>query len=184
MAVFVKDVDGEVHSFYYELAPDDPSVPFDGTRVSVIANVGWLIVAEVERLSGDLDEVVRRRILWACPRERVRSWWEGPPNSGSTDGEVATLFDGNSYRPVTPTEAGLLAAMPSPLDACPACGARPFIPFMRGQVHRDLFSPWRALLRLLGKDRARSCLICWHCKEIVGYERAPKVTDHILTQQD
>jgi hypothetical protein len=69
-----------------------------------------------------------------------------------------------------PIEAVLLANAPTPIEACPKCGAWPFVPFMRGQVHRDMFSLWRAAMALLGRGRPTSCLICWGCKEIVGYE--------------
>lgn len=70
---------------------------------------------------------------------------------------------------MTPADVTRLAVAPIPLDRCPKCG-EPFYPFLRGQVHRDIFSPWRALLKLVGMGRPTSALICFACKEIVGYE--------------
>mgnify|MGYP000962018131 CR=1 FL=1 len=54
--------------------------------------------------------------------------------------------------------------------ACPKCRATPFRPFMRGMVARSYrFSDlWRWILRKPAIPS--SCLICWDCKEIVGYE--------------
>lgn len=51
-----------------------------------------------------------------------------------------------------------------PIEKCPKCGAEPFDPFLRGQVQRRkfkwfLWDPW-----------PYCALICWNCKEIVGYE--------------
>lgn len=51
------------------------------------------------------------------------------------------------------------------------CGARPFDPFLRGLIgrsHRTLWS-WPPF-----KLRPYCALICWACKEIVGYE-APEL---------
>jgi hypothetical protein len=60
-----------------------------------------------------------------------------------------------------PIEVALLEGRPSPIVTCPKCGASPFRPFLRGQVQSWLrqifFRPYCAL-------------ICWTCKEIVGYE--------------
>jgi len=56
---------------------------------------------------------------------------------------------------------------PAPLKRCPRCGAHPFQPFLRCQVGRSprtLFS-WPPF-----KLRAHLALICWGCKNIVGYE--------------
>jgi hypothetical protein len=50
---------------------------------------------------------------------------------------------------------------------CPACGNR-FEPFLRFQVGRRPW-PWWNLL-CLGPPRPFLALICWACKEIVGYE--------------
>ncbi len=66
-----------------------------------------------------------------------------------------------------PIETRLLAGKPSPLAACPKCGAAPFEPFMRGQVQRSPRPWWRPFW---GPRRAYCALICWSCKNIVGYE--------------
>lgn len=71
-----------------------------------------------------------------------------------------------------PIEAIELALKPPPLLECPKCGARPFEPFMRGQVQKTGFSllleRWRAWRE---KREMRYCaVICWKCKEIVDYE--------------
>lgn len=71
-----------------------------------------------------------------------------------------------------PLEAITLALKPAPLLECPSCGARPFEPFMRGQVQRtgwsllvERFRAWRQ------KREVEYCaVICHACKEIVGYE--------------
>jgi hypothetical protein len=47
---------------------------------------------------------------------------------------------------------------------CPACGNR-FEPFLRFQVGRRPWPWWNLLCLFLA-------LICWACKEIVGYEGA------------
>jgi hypothetical protein len=52
----------------------------------------------------------------------------------------------------------------SPIECCPKCKATPFMPFLRGQVQRH---PRRWLV---GPRRPYCALICWECKEIVGYE--------------
>jgi hypothetical protein len=59
-----------------------------------------------------------------------------------------------------------------PLEYCPKCGAKPFSPFLRGQVQKSgwslLVERWRAWRK---KRPLRYCaLICWTCKEIVDYE--------------
>ena len=66
-----------------------------------------------------------------------------------------------------PIEFTQLKNAPSPLDSCPKCGVEPFEPFMRGQVQRaerTLFS-WPPF-----KWRPYCALICYGCKDIVGYE--------------
>jgi hypothetical protein len=71
-----------------------------------------------------------------------------------------------------PIEAVRLANEPPSLEQCPKCGAQPFSPFMRGQVQKSglglLLEFWRAWRQ---KRAPRYCaVICWACKEIVGYE--------------
>jgi hypothetical protein len=69
--------------------------------------------------------------------------------------------------PRMPIEALLLDTKASPLARCPRCGDQPFDPFMRGQVQRSprsLFS-WPPF-----RYRRYCALICWACKNIVGYE--------------
>lgn len=68
-----------------------------------------------------------------------------------------------------PIEAVILDALPSPLACCPKCGDAPFRPFLRGQVQRWPYG-WRTLWLPLGEPRSYCALICWACKEIVGYE--------------
>lgn len=58
--------------------------------------------------------------------------------------------------------------------SCPNCGTTPFQPFLRFFVER---SDWRWIFRALwalvrGRPvpPVQTCLICWTCKEIVGYE--------------
>lgn len=66
-----------------------------------------------------------------------------------------------------PVEYRLLKDADVPLQSCPVCQYRPFEPFLRGQVGRSeraLFS-WPPF-----KLRPHMALICWACKEIVGYE--------------
>ncbi len=65
-----------------------------------------------------------------------------------------------------PIEVELLEHAPVPITKCPLCGAEPFDPFMRGQVQRWP-RPW---WKFWGKTRPYCALICWTCKEIVGYE--------------
>lgn len=59
------------------------------------------------------------------------------------------------------------AMMPA---SCPHCGARPFEPFLRGQVGRSAWPWWAWLLPLERWRRPSLALICWACKDIVGYE--------------
>lgn len=68
-----------------------------------------------------------------------------------------------------PIECELLATMPCNLKTCPKCGA-PFRPFLRGLVQRSLLS-WAGFQAILRGEYFPYCaLICWECKEIVGYE--------------
>jgi len=59
-----------------------------------------------------------------------------------------------------PMEAIWSDSMPEPFARCPHCRA-PFRSFLRGQVAR--FS-W------FGLRRRTWAVICWACKDIVGYE--------------
>ena len=62
-----------------------------------------------------------------------------------------------------PIEYVLLNDKPLPFDRCPnpQCFAKPFYPFMRGEVHIW----WRKLL-----GRPHSAIICSICQTTVGYE--------------
>jgi hypothetical protein len=66
-----------------------------------------------------------------------------------------------------PIECDLLKDAAVPLRNCPKCAA-PFEPFLRGQVQRSPIGwrwgwpPWY--------HRPYCALICWACKEIVGWE--------------
>lgn len=68
-----------------------------------------------------------------------------------------------------PVEALILASRRPPLERCPECGDKPFRPFLRGQVQRSPWT-WKTLWLPIGKPRPYSCLICWGCKKIVGFE--------------
>jgi phage terminase large subunit GpA-like protein len=62
-----------------------------------------------------------------------------------------------------PIECEQLAGRPVPFVLCPKCGEI-FYPFLRGMVQRRRYrwlfwGPW-----------PYCALICWACKEIVGYE--------------
>lgn len=59
-------------------------------------------------------------------------------------------------------EYAALRGRPEVLRYCPECGDEPFRSFMRGQVA----SYWRKFFK-----RPYCCIICTHCKKIVGYER-------------
>ncbi len=63
-----------------------------------------------------------------------------------------------------PIEYTLLRDAPVPLTHCPACGDRPFDPFMRGMVQRSK-RKW-----FIGPKRPYCALICSKCKEIVTHE--------------
>lgn len=71
-----------------------------------------------------------------------------------------------------PIEARLLHSYPVPLSRCPVCGAEPFETFMRGMVHRGGVRALIERARCWWRgDTYRYCaLICYECKEIVGYE--------------
>jgi hypothetical protein len=68
---------------------------------------------------------------------------------------------------IVPIEYMLLLDAWVPLKRCPACGVQPFVPFMRGMVHRHR-SKW--LFFGFGKPRRYCALICSTCKEIIDYE--------------
>lgn len=53
---------------------------------------------------------------------------------------------------------------PPTFDDCPKCGER-FRPFLRGLVGRRSRKWW-----FFGPRRPSLALICWACKEIVGWE--------------
>lgn len=61
------------------------------------------------------------------------------------------------------------------MRTCPKCQSD-FVPFLRGQIYRSL--SWAILrgdfswfvARWRGEYWPSSALICWACKEIVGYE--------------
>lgn len=63
-----------------------------------------------------------------------------------------------------PKEAIIAQTLPVPLASCPRCLATPFDPFLRGQVVRTFFLPWK------WRRRDVWALICYSCKEIVAYE--------------
>ncbi len=60
-----------------------------------------------------------------------------------------------------------MATIGTMLTECPKCGAAPFVPFQRGLVCRNLavFG-----LGLFFKRFRQTALICWTCKDIVGWE--------------
>lgn len=68
-----------------------------------------------------------------------------------------------------PIECTLLEGTRCALSECPNCGATPFDPFLRGLVQRSPWT-WRTPWLPFGKPRPYCTLICWECKEIVGYE--------------
>lgn len=63
-----------------------------------------------------------------------------------------------------PIEYALLKDLPEPFEICPKCGSAPFESFLRGCVQRWPFK------FLFWWPRKYCCVICWKCKEIVGYE--------------
>jgi len=82
---------------------------------------------------------------------------------------MASEVSGGSVMPIgggvrMPVECVLLDGAPSSVDICPVCGADPFDHFLRGQVQ----SRWRRLFR-----RPYCAVICWSCKEVVGWESPP-----------
>jgi len=64
---------------------------------------------------------------------------------------------------MSPIQAITSESMPVPFVFCPCC-REPFRPFLRGQVVRF---DWFGLRRRIW------ALICWACKDIVGYEAIP-----------
>jgi predicted nucleic-acid-binding Zn-ribbon protein len=71
-----------------------------------------------------------------------------------------------------PIESKLLEGTLPPFRRCPKCGAEPFDPFLRGQVQRGACGmrlkktfPWIEFY-----EQPYCAVICWKCKEIVGYE--------------
>lgn len=69
-----------------------------------------------------------------------------------------------------PIEALILEGTPSPIQTCPKCAASPFRPFLRGMIQRGAIGMLWDLIRRKRNWRAYCALICWDCKEIVGYE--------------
>ena len=51
------------------------------------------------------------------------------------------------------------------IETCPKCGAMPFRPFLRGMISHNL-----SFLGWLFKRFSGTALICWTCKDIVGWE--------------
>jgi hypothetical protein len=64
-----------------------------------------------------------------------------------------------------PIEYILLQGAPVSVNKCPACGAQPFEPFLRGMVQRG-----KKKYIFFGPKRDYCALICSSCKELVGYE--------------
>lgn len=69
-----------------------------------------------------------------------------------------------------PIETVLLENQWIPFAECPECD-KPFRPFLRGQVQRGPIGQLLAWIRGEQDWRGYCALICWECKEIVGYER-------------
>lgn len=65
-----------------------------------------------------------------------------------------------------PVEVLHLANAEIPIENCPRCHAT-FRPFLRGQVQRSPRPWWRLFW---GPFRPYCALICWACKNIVGWE--------------
>lgn len=63
-----------------------------------------------------------------------------------------------------PIQAITSRLMPQPLQVCPKCNADPFESFMRGQVVRTFWLPWK------WRRTDIWAVICSQCKDIVGYE--------------
>jgi hypothetical protein len=70
-----------------------------------------------------------------------------------------------------PIEVRLLEGQPVKFGWCPVCGARPFVPFMRGEVQRA-----RRGLFGMGRERDYCALICSECEAVAGYESPPEMT--------
>lgn len=71
-----------------------------------------------------------------------------------------------------PIEVELLRKFPVVLPSCPECETAPFVPFMRGEVHR---SPWSRPLSwawstLRFKPWPYCAVICSDCKHVVAWE--------------
>lgn len=63
-----------------------------------------------------------------------------------------------------PNELIEFMSLPESFDKCPKCGVDPFTGYMRGLVKRRK-RDW------LGRKRRKVwAVICWSCKEIVGWE--------------
>jgi hypothetical protein len=67
-----------------------------------------------------------------------------------------------------PIESLLLRDKPVKFLRCPKCGDEPFEPFLRGQVQRTQHKYLG-----FGPRQDYCALICWKCKEVVGYESPP-----------
>lgn len=56
------------------------------------------------------------------------------------------------------------------LITCPACGAEPFTPFLRGRFKRSIWS-WAGLRSILcWRPFQDNAVICSDCQRIVGWE--------------
>jgi hypothetical protein len=76
---------------------------------------------------------------------------------------------GRKNPPKVPTEYMLLKDQPVPRKECPMCGAEPFVPFLRGMIHRARHTFW--LLR----PQPYCALICETCKSVVAWETPPEL---------
>ncbi len=77
-----------------------------------------------------------------------------------------------------PREYVFLKKAPAPFKSCSKCGAKPFRPFLRGQVARSRLNPLTRIRwwwRHGRKPFPSFAVICWDCKEIVGYEGVREV---------
>lgn len=76
-----------------------------------------------------------------------------------------------------PIEYMILKDWPAPVSRCPNCLAKPFVPFLRGQVQ----SRWRRLFH-----KPYCAVICSYCKNIVGHEFTKKDMeeyDYVATKE-
>jgi hypothetical protein len=71
-----------------------------------------------------------------------------------------------------PIECSILDKQPEPIKTCPKCGCTPFETFMRGMIQRRKRKWW-----LFGERWPYCAVICWGCKEIVGYEQPEEASD-------